>query len=147
MKISLRALGFALAACAAFPAAAADDEDVIAYRQHLMQALNAQTAALGMIFSGAAPEDNTVAHMDAIALTASIALTSFEPKVQGGEAKPEVWTEWADFSARMNDFAQNTAEMARVAREQGKDEAMVYAIDALSCKSCHDIYNKSQPTE
>jgi cytochrome c556 len=123
----------------------ADDQDVIDYRRHIMETLKAQTAALGMIMSGAIPDDNVVAHIDIIAQTAAIALRSFEPKVEGGDAKAEVWAKWDDFSARMNEFAEKTATMSRTAHEKGKDEALLQAVDALSCKQCHDVYRVKKP--
>lgn len=117
-----------------------DDKDVVDYRQHIMKSLEHQTAALGQILSGAGPTENTVAHMETLALTASIALKSFEAKVPGGAAKPEVWKDWADFTKRMKEFADKSAEMAKVAREQGPDQAAMLVIEALPCKSCHDVY-------
>lgn len=123
-------------------AAAADDEDVIAYRQHIMNSLQEQTAALGKILSGAVPDDNAVAHMEALALIASTALKSFEPKVPGGDSMPEVWGDWEDFSGRMQEFARLTARMAQAAREEGKDAGLSHAIEALNCKGCHDVYRK-----
>ena len=123
----------------------ADDQDVIDYRRHIMETLKAQTAALGMIMSGAIPDDNVVAHIDIIAGTAATALKSFEPKVEGGDAKAEVWAQWDDFSARMNDFAAKTAAMSKAAHEQGKDEALLLAMDALTCKQCHDDYRVKKP--
>jgi len=122
----------------------ADDKEVIDYREHIMNTLNEQAAALGQILSGTIPDDNLVAHLETIALTASTALKSFEPKVQGGEAKPEVWSKWPDFSKRMNEFAQKTAEMAKIAKEKSKDEAVASALDALTCKSCHDEYRQEK---
>ena len=118
----------------------ADDKDVLAYRQHIMKSLQEQTAAFGQILSGAGPAENTQAHMDALALSASLALKAFEAKVPGGDAKPEVWSDWADFSKRMQDFADKTAHMAKTGREQGTDAAVMEVLDALSCKSCHDLY-------
>lgn len=126
---------------------AADDQDVIDYRRHIMETLDAQTAALGMIMSGAIPDDNVVAHMDIIAQAAATALKAFEPKVEGGDARPEVWARWDDFSARMNDFAAKTATMAKTAHEQGKDEALLLAMDALTCKQCHDDYRIKRPKD
>ena len=126
-------------------AAPASDQNVIDYREHIMKALNEQSAALGEILSAAIPDDNVIPHLDAIALTASTALKAFEPKVPGGEAKPGVWANWADFSKRMNEFAQKTAAMAKTAHEQGKDAGLANVIDALSCKSCHDTYRKEKP--
>jgi len=118
----------------------ADDKDVVDYRQHIMKSLEHQTAVLGQILSGAGPTENTLAHMETLALTASTALKSFEPKVQGGASKPEVWKDWADFSKRMKEFAEKSAEMAKVGREQGVDQAAMLVIEALPCKGCHDVY-------
>lgn len=120
--------------------ASADDKDVIAYRQHIMRALDAQTAALGMVLSGAVPEDNLVSHLETIAVSAQAGLASFEAKIAGGESSPDVWAKWPDFSTRMNAFAANTAKVAKMAREQGKDAIMGEIATALSCKSCHDAY-------
>ncbi|HEY4366230.1 MAG TPA: cytochrome c [Steroidobacteraceae bacterium] len=121
-------------------AQAADDKDVIDYRQHVMSTLNEQSSALGQILSTAVPDDNVVAHLEIIALTASTALKAFEPKVAGGEAKPEVWANWPDFSKRMTEFAQKAAQAAKTAKAGGKDEVLTNILDVLTCKSCHDVY-------
>lgn len=135
---------FALALLQWSGGAFADDQDVIDYRQHIMNTLNEQAAALGEILSGAIPDDNVIAHLDALALTASTALKAFKPKVPGGESKPELWSNWADFSQRMNDFAQKTAAMAKLAHEQGKEAGLANVMDALSCKKCHDTYRREK---
>ena len=120
--------------------ARADDQDAIDYRQHVMESLNAQAAILGQIVSGAVPDDNLVQHLDILALLASTAKKSFEPKVPGGESKPEVWSNWADFSKRMDEFAKKTAEASKIAHTQGGQAALSNMLDVLSCKSCHDKY-------
>ena len=139
--------GAALAALQVALSAYADDRNAIDYRQHIMNTLNEQAAALGEVLSGAAPDDNVVAHLDALALTASTALRAFESKVPGGEARPEVWSKWADFSQRMREFAQQTTAMAKLAHEQGKEAGLANVVDALSCKKCHDTYRKEQPAK
>jgi cytochrome c556 len=123
-----------------------DDKDVIEYRQRIMKSLEQQTAVLGQILSGAGPAENTLAHMETLALTASIAQKSFEAKVPGGSAKPEVWKNWADFSKRMKEFAEKSAEMAKVGREQGAEQGAMLVIEALPCKSCHDDYRDEKKT-
>ncbi len=120
--------------------ARADDQDAIEYRQRVMESLNAQAAILGQIVSGAVPDDNVEKHLDILALLASTAQKSFEPKVQGGKSKPEVWSNWADFSKRMDEFAVKTAEAAKIAHTQGSQAALSNMLDVLSCKSCHDKY-------
>jgi cytochrome c556 len=141
MRYSLRLAGLTLAlATGLTPLAHADEKDTIEYRQHIMKSLNAQSAILGQIVSGAIPEDNLVQHLDVLALLASTALQSFEPKVPGGEAKPEVWNDWADFSKRMQEFAKKTQDASKVAHTQGGQAALSNMLDVLSCKSCHDVY-------
>jgi cytochrome c556 len=122
----------------------ADDKDVIKYRQHIMSTLNEQSAALGQILSTSIPGDNAVAHLDALALTASTALSAFEPKVPGGEAKPAVWAHWADFSKRMNEFTQKINEAAQTAKDKGQDAALANILDVLTCKSCHKVYREEK---
>ncbi len=127
----------------ALPVVAAD-QDVIQFREAVMT-FDEQTAALGQIVSGAAPDENFVSHMQSLAFAASAALKAFTPKVPGGEAKPVVWSNWADFSKRMSDFAQLTADGAKIAKEQGKDAAMDKLTNyADSCNGCHDMYRQDQ---
>ena len=133
----------AVASCLSSPAGA-DEADVIETRQHIMSTLEAQAAIVGQIASGAAPDANLAVHLEIIALTASTALKSFEPKVVGGEARPKVWSDWADFSKRMNDFAQSTRELAKISKEKGKDAAMNKMVDAFSCKQCHQVYREEK---
>jgi cytochrome c556 len=139
---TIAAVGLCLAICAAAapPIAAAEDKDAIEYRQHVMKSLDAQTAVLGMILSGAVPDDNLVNHLETIAMIAQHTLATFEAKVPGGESNPEVWSKWPDFSDRMKTFATNTARVAKIAKEQGKDAIMSELTGALTCKSCHDTY-------
>ncbi len=133
------------AAIAVLPALArADDKDVIDYRQHIMKTLDEQSGALGMVLSTAIPGDNFQAHLDTIALAAATALKSFEAKVPGGESKPEVWANWADFSKRMNTFAEATAGAAKLSREKGREAVMTTLLDVLTCKDCHDIYRNKK---
>lgn len=142
----LRTLGLAVliavggaveAHAAARPKDRPEDRDVLAYRRALMITLNEQSAALGMILSGVVTGD-AAAHLEVIALTAAYATKDFTPRVEGGESRPEIWTKWADFSKRMDDFARKTAVAAKIALEKGPGSVNV--LDALACKACHDLY-------
>lgn len=117
-------------------------EDIIKYRQKIMETLNEQSSVIGQMMALSVPDENMPAHLEAIALAASVALKSFEPKVEGGGSLPEVWTQWDDFAKRMNEFAQKTADVAEAAKsgKASKEELMTGMTDALSCKGCHDIY-------
>ena len=130
----------AMAALCLVTTASADDADVIDHRKHIMDALNAESAILGQIVSGAIPNDDVTKHMDAIALIASTALKSFEPKVPGGDSKPTVWSNWADFSKRMKEFADNTAKAAKLAHTEGPEAGLTNMLEAMNCKNCHDTF-------
>ena len=103
-----------------------------------MNTLGEQSAAIGEIISGVIPADNLRAHMQVLALTAAMALKAFEPNVPGGRAKPDVWSNWPDFSKRMTQFAQKTLAGAKVTDSDAALTAMADVSD--DCKNCHDTY-------
>jgi cytochrome c556 len=137
-------LAAAVVACTLCTPVQADDEDAREYREHIMKSLNAQAAVLGQIVSYAVPPDNLQAHLDTIALLASTALEAFEPKVPGGEAKPEVWSQWPDFSKRMREFADKTAAAAKLGHTASPEEALTNMLDVMDCKSCHEVYRNEK---
>jgi len=128
-------------------APSAGDKAVIDARKHIMNTMKDQSNTLGDMMAGLKPDDDAVALMDALAQTASGALKAFEPQVQGGESKPEVWTQWADFSKRMNEFMRKTAEMSKIAHDKGKQAGLEDTADALTCKGCHDVYRTGVDTD
>jgi cytochrome c556 len=119
-------------------------KNAIEYRERIMRSLNDQAEALGLIVSTSIPDENTTAHLDILALVASTALRAFEQRVPGGEAKPEVWSDWADFSRRMNEFADRTAGAARLAKEKGAKAGLSDIDGTLTCKRCHDVYRAEE---
>ena len=109
------ALAIFILALASLPARA-DDQDVIDYRTHVMKTLGEQMGAIGMILENKAPADNLALHLKVLAVTATQAKKAFEPKVPGGNAKPEVWANWPDFSKRLDELVAATAELAAARR-------------------------------
>jgi cytochrome c556 len=145
-RLSQFAASMAVAVVMALPvvAQASDPTDVIDYRKHIMKTLAAETASLNMILQGKIPVDNFALHAETLAHTAATALIAFEPEVEGGEAKPEVWTNYADFTKKMNDFAAGTAALAKAARSGGVEAAKPLVQTALTCKGCHDTYREKK---
>jgi len=134
--------GLALAAVLASSSAVvyADNQDVIDYRQHIMKTLGEQAASIGMILQQKAPADNFATHVKIIAVTAATAKKAFEPKVLGGDAKPDVWNNWADFSKKMDNFVAATDDLAKAAASGGLAAAQPKVQGAMQCKGCHDTY-------
>jgi cytochrome c556 len=126
------------------PLAHADDDDVITYRQLIMKQLDAESGALGMIVSGQIPPDALASQTRAIADSARAVGKAFEPKVQGGKAKPEVWAKWADFSKRIELFTKKSEEMAKVGETGNVAKVTELMVDALTCKQCHDVYRNKK---
>ena len=118
----------------------ADDQDVIDYRTHIMKTMGEQMGAIGMILENKAPADNFATHLKVLAVTATQAKKAFEPKVVGGNAKPEVWANWADFSKRLDELTANTAELAAAAQHESVAAVGGKLRSALKCKSCHETY-------
>jgi cytochrome c556 len=130
-----------LLATLAFGAAShADDQDTVDYRQHIMKTLGEQVAILGMMAQQKAPSDDFATHVQALALTAATAKAAFEPEIRGGNAKPEVWSQWADFEKRIDALAAATADLAKTAKSGGAAAAAPKLQSALTCKGCHDTY-------
>lgn len=124
----------------------ADDDDVITYRQLIMKEMDAEASALGMIVSGQIPTDALVSQTKALALSAKGALKAFERKVPGGDAKPEVWAKWDDFSKRMQTLTQNTDELTKSAEAGNLSAFAEKMTDALTCKQCHETYRVKKKT-
>lgn len=145
----LLATAFTLAVIAAAPIAAsfaADDADqeTIDYRKHAMRTMAEQVAAMGQMAQGKVPGDNFAVHAQILAIAASTAKKAFEPKVAGGESKPDVWAKWDDFSKRLDALSAATADLAATAKSGGMAAAAPKMQAALTCKGCHDIYREAK---
>ncbi len=122
----------------------ASGDATVVYRQHLMRAMDAQTAALGQILAWMVADRNFLLHLEALAGNARMSVGAFEPAVAGGKSLPQVWTDREDFAARMQALADGAGQTLEVARQLGKDAALVPLMDALTCDQCHDQYRRSE---
>ena len=120
----------------------ADDQDVIDYRTHIMKTMGEQTDAIGLILENKVPADNFATHLKVLAVTATQAKRAFEPKVPGGNSKPEVWANWADFSKRLDELVTITADLAAAAQHDSVAAVGGKLKSSLKCKSCHENYRK-----
>ena len=116
----------------------------VAYRQYLMRAMDAQTAALGQILAWMVADRNFMLHLEALAANARMSVGAFEPAVAGGKSLPRVWSDREDFAARMQALADGAGQTLNVARQLGKDAALVPLMDALTCDQCHDLYRQPE---
>lgn len=123
---------------------AASEDDAVAYRRHVMKTMSEQAAALGLVLQGRGPAENAALHARTIALAARAAIKAFEPQKPGGEARPEIWRNWADFAKRLETLATGADELALIAERDGLPAVQAKVMGVLSCKSCHDVYTLRQ---
>ncbi|HEY4366237.1 MAG TPA: cytochrome c [Steroidobacteraceae bacterium] len=125
---------------ASAPLAHADDQDAIDYRRHIMKTMGEEAAIVGMILKQKAPAESFATHMQILAVAAATAKKAFEPKVAGGDSKPEVWAQWPDFAKRLDALVAATDDLAKTAQQGGVAAAGPKVSTALTCKGCHDTY-------
>jgi cytochrome c556 len=121
-------------------------EQALKYRKAVYQAIAWNFGPMGAMSQGKAPYDAAEFAMRAgrvAALTPMLA-ESYSPETQsvgGSKAKAEIWSNRADFDAKMKDLVDRSATLAAVAK--GGDEAKSKAAffdTANACKACHDKY-------
>lgn len=119
-------------------------DDPVLDRQLIMQALDDDAEALGNIVARLTPPDKMAEHAENVAKHAKEAYESFKANVPGGNAKPEIWTNWDDYSKRMESFVAKSEEMAKIAKTGDINAVTEIMVDAMPCKSCHDVYREKK---
>jgi cytochrome c556 len=117
-------------------------EDPVLRRQLIMQQVEEDAEALGMIAAGLEPKTKMLEHARSIAKAARESHESFKQNVPGGRAKPEIWTNWADYSAKMDAWVANADKMVVAAEKNDLNGVTEIMVEALPCKGCHDVYRE-----
>lgn len=119
-------------------------EDPVLARQLIMQQLEEEAEALGMIAAKIEPPTKMAEHANNVAKLARESFESFKPNAPGGSAKPEIWSNWADYSKHMEAFIANADKMAKTADAGDLTGVTEQLVDALPCKQCHDVYRNKK---
>ncbi|MFM6933659.1 MAG: cytochrome c [Novosphingobium sp.] len=122
-------------------------ETLIYERQQIMIQLDKDAELLGEIAAGVAPAAKLRETTADLAKAAKESHAAFLMKVPGGRTKPEAWSNWADFSQKLEYFVTSTDKLAKLA-ETGTVASVTDTLgDALQCKACHDLYREpKKPT-
>ena len=132
--------GFVLAAGVAYAEVEPTDPNVIA-RQNLMKTIGGATKTLGDMAGGKVAFDAAAAEAAKAAISAAsleieakFTPTSTDP---GTEAKPEVWTNWADFLVKAKGLQD-----AATALDASSVETIGAGMAGVggACKACHTDY-------
>lgn len=117
-------------------------EGIIFERQNIMMQMNDDAELLGEIVAGIKPVDDLERVTASLAQSAQASKEVFELHVPGGRSRDEVWTNREDYSRRMTEFAENTAQLAKLGEAGDVSAVASYLGKALPCKQCHDVYRK-----
>jgi cytochrome c556 len=130
----------ALGGLAAISPAASQSLDPVLDRQLVMQQLDRDAKALGLILAGIEPAEGLAARTSAIAKGAKEARDAFQDRQPGGSTLPQAWENWDDFSRRLDEFAAKADEMARIGQSGNVTAVNEVVLDAMPCKQCHELY-------
>lgn len=118
----------------------AEHEGIVFERQQIMERLDGDAKLVGNIVAGLAPRDQLAAATRAVADGARETLEIYRLEVPGGRTRPEAWTNRADFTRRLEDFARNAEAMAKAGESGNVGAVIELMVDAMPCKACHEVY-------
>ncbi|CDH43892.1 MAG: cytochrome c [Candidatus Competibacteraceae bacterium] len=151
-KVSQILVGGALGLSILTAASAADPkpQDTVDYRKSVYTIIGWNFAPIGAMMKGEVPFDAAavVRHAQYVEMMSKAAPEGFTKgsgpdAVKDTEAKPEIWTNWDKFEAKMNDFQQEAAKLTEVAK--GGNEGAIkaqFGKTAETCKACHKAFRK-----
>lgn len=148
LKQTLTRLACATIATAVIPAAWAfkDAEGAIEYRQSAFTLIAEHVGQMGAMIRNEKPFDAAEFKYRASSVEAlsKMPLEGFNyPGADKGKtkAKPEVWENMKDFTARMSKFQDNAATLAKATASGDLDTIKPAFMDTMkNCKACHTDY-------
>jgi cytochrome c556 len=120
--------------------------EAVHYRKSAYNVLIWNWMPLANMVRGKTPYDKAVFERYAtrVAQVAPMLLEGFPAGSGVGnktEAKPEIWTNWADFALKMKAFETESAALATVSRGGDFEKIKLqFAKVGGTCKTCHDKY-------
>ncbi|MCG9729975.1 cytochrome c [Shewanella sp. Isolate13] len=122
-------------------------EDAVHYRQSAFSLIAYNFGDMGAMLKGKKDFNAEVFAMraDNVAALSKLPLEGFIPGSDKGdtEALAKIWSDKADFDAKMKTFQENAAILATIASSGNKkDLKKAFGNTGKSCKGCHDMYKK-----
>jgi cytochrome c556 len=131
---------------AATPAGPAKPESVVKYRQAVMKGMGSNLKEIGLIVKGEVPRPqdlvpHATAMHDAAIMLPDLWTADTAPDKQKTDAKPEIWTDSAKFSAAITAYSDATAKLLELAKA-GDQAGVAAQYDAIgkTCGDCHDAF-------
>ena len=112
----------------------------IEYRKSVMKTLDEGVVAYRSALQLGASRAEIAKHLKVLALTSGQIKAAFEPRVDGGYAKADVWKKWADFSRRADTQSAKFAQLSELAASGVLSPINPDPTSALGCVACHNAY-------
>lgn len=149
MKIHICTVLSAVLLSLAAPASAqfAKPEQAISYRQASMALIGSHFGRMAPVAKKEVPFDaaSIASNVEVLAMLARLPWTAFGPGTEGGETKPQAWSDAAGFKSSETEFLGNIDKL-KAASDAGDFDAFRVAFGNVgkSCKTCHDAYRKEK---
>jgi cytochrome c556 len=121
-------------------------EQVLTYRKAIYQAMIWNVRPMGAMAQDKMPFNAAEFALRAgrVANLTPMLAEAYSPDSQGvanSKLKPEMWTNRADFDAKLKDLVDRSAALAQVAKDgdAARTKAAFFSM-ADACKACHDKY-------
>jgi cytochrome c556 len=121
-------------------------EQTLKYRKAVYQVIAWNFGPMAAMAQGKIPYDAKEFEMRAqrVAEMTPMLSESYAPETQsvpGTKAKPELWSNRADFDSKLKDLVDRSASLAEVAKAGDAEKSKAAFLDtAQACKACHDKY-------
>ncbi|OZI41403.1 cytochrome C [Bordetella genomosp. 5] len=120
-------------------------EDAVKYREASFKLIASHFGRMQPVVRGQAPYDaaQIKANVDVLKTLATLPWAAFGPGTEGGDAKPEIWSNADDFKAKQQRLIDNVNKLSVAADAGDLDKVRAAFGDVgASCKACHDAYRK-----
>jgi len=120
-------------------------EDAVKYRESAFKLIASHFGRMQPVVRGQAPYDaaQIKANVAVLKTLAALPWPAFGPGTEGGDAKPEIWSNADDFKAKQQRLIDNVDKLSVAADSGDLDKVRAAFGDVgASCKACHDAYRK-----
>ena len=125
----------------------AKPEDAVKYRQSALTLIGSHFGRMAPVVKGQAPYDaaQIKANVDVLKTLSALPWAGFGPGTEGGDARPEIWSDAAGFKQKQQAFQDNMVKLSAAADAGDLDKLRAAFGDVgASCKACHDAYRKKK---
>ena len=122
-------------------------EDAIKYRQSAFALMGSHFGRMAPVAKKEMPYDaeQIKANVAVLSVLANLPWAGFGAGTDGGDAKPEVWSDAAGFTQAKDNFLTSMSALNTAAQAGDFDAFRVaFGNTGKSCKTCHDAYRKEK---